>query len=116
MSNLNHLTDETFESEVLQSDTPVLVDFYADWCGPCKFIAPMIEELADEAAGQYVVAKLNIDDNPQAPARYDVRSIPTLILFKAGEEAERIVGSVPKEVVLQRIRPHLSGQICATCH
>jgi len=89
-------TDETFQSDVLDSDKPVLVDFWAEWCGPCKMIGPSLEELSEELGEQVTIAKLNIDDHPDAPAKYGVRGIPTMILFKDGQEAARKIGALPK--------------------
>ena len=91
-----HLTDDSFEDEVLKSSDPVLVDYWAEWCGPCKMIAPVLDEIADEFAGKLKVAKLNIDDNPGTPPRYGVRGIPTLMLFKDGEVEATKVGAVSK--------------------
>ncbi len=90
------ISDASFQGDVLDSDLPVLVDFWAEWCGPCKAIGPALEEIADELAGQVVIAKLNIDDNPDAPGKYGVRGIPTMILFKNGEIADTKVGAAPK--------------------
>ena len=93
------VSDATFESEVLQSTEPVLVDFWAEWCGPCKMIAPALEEIAAEFKGRVRVAKVNIDDNPQSPNAYGVRGIPTLILFKDGKPAATKVGAAPKRAL-----------------
>ena len=95
-SGLLHVSDKTFGSEVLQSNLPVLVDFWATWCGPCKSIGPIIDELAKEYTGRVKMAKLNVDENPATPSQYGVRGIPTLILFKGGKILEQIVGAVPK--------------------
>ena len=89
-------TDASFEQEVLKSDTPVLVDFWAEWCGPCKMIGPSLEDIAKEMDGKLKVVKVNIDENPMAPTRYGVRSIPTLLLFKGGKVASTKVGAAPK--------------------
>ncbi|KQZ64337.1 thioredoxin TrxA [Sphingopyxis sp. OPL5] len=93
------ITDASFQADVLDSDTPVLVDFWAEWCGPCKMIGPSLEEISDELAGKVVIAKLNIDDHPDAPGKYGVRGIPTMILFKNGEIADTKVGAAPKSAL-----------------
>ena len=90
------VTDANFESEVLKSDTPVLVDFWAEWCPPCKAIAPILEELSGEMSGKVKIAKVNIEESPQAPTKYGVRSIPTLIVFKNGETVSQNVGAMAK--------------------
>ncbi len=91
-----HVTDDTFESEVLNAQEPVLVDYWAEWCGPCKMIAPILDEIADEYAGKVKIAKLNIDENPQTPPKYGIRGIPTLMLFKGGNVEATKVGAVSK--------------------
>ncbi len=101
------VTDESFEADVLDAESPVLVDFWAEWCGPCKMIAPIVEELAEEYVGQMSVAKLDADENPNTMQAYGVMGIPTLILFKGGEAVERIVGFMPKERLLDKLAPHL---------
>jgi thioredoxin 1 len=93
------ITDASFQSDVLDSDTPVLVDFWAEWCGPCKMIGPSLEEIAEELGEKVVIAKINIDENPDAPSKYGVRGIPTMILFKNGEIAETKVGAAPKSAL-----------------
>ncbi len=95
-SDLLHVSDKTFAAEVLNSDLPVLVDFWATWCGPCRSISPLVEELAKQFTGRVKVAKLNVDENPGTPTQYSVRSIPTLILFKGGKIVDQIVGAAPK--------------------
>ena len=97
MDNVKELSDHDFETEVLQSAGPVLVDFWAPWCGPCRMIAPVVEELARENHGGLKVAKINIDDSPNTAAAYGVSSIPTLMIFKGGEVADRFVGVQPKK-------------------
>lgn len=96
MAGISEVSDATFDAEVLRSATPVLIDFWAPWCGPCRAIAPVVEELAREYEGKVKVVKMNVDDNPQTPAKYGVRGIPNLIVFKGGQVAEQIVGAVPK--------------------
>jgi thioredoxin len=92
----NAVTDSSFDAEVLRASGPVLVDFWAEWCGPCRMIAPFLEDLATDMAGRVTVAKLNIDENPQAPMKYGVRGIPTMILFKDGQVAATKIGALPK--------------------
>ena len=94
--NIIHVSDESFEQEVLQSDKPVLIDYWAEWCGPCKMIAPVLDEVASEYSDKSRVAKLNIDDNPATPPKYGIRGIPTLMLFKNGEVEATKVGAVSK--------------------
>jgi thioredoxin 1 len=105
--NITTLSDTSFDELVKSSDVPVLVDFWAEWCGPCKMIAPVLEEIAAEQAGKLQIAKLNIDDNLAVTQRFEVMSIPTLILFKDGEPAMRIVGAKGKGQLLQEISEHL---------
>lgn len=95
-----HVTDDSFESDVLKSNVPVLIDYWAEWCGPCKMIAPVLDQIADEYTGKLTVAKLNIDDNPNTPPRYGIRGIPTLMLFKDGEVEATKVGAVSKSQLI----------------
>jgi thioredoxin 1 len=95
------VTDESFDSDVLKADGPVLVDFWAEWCGPCKQIAPALEQIADEFAGKVTVAKLNIEESPTTPSRYGVRGIPTMMLFKGGQMASMKVGAMPKQKIVE---------------
>jgi thioredoxin 1 len=104
MGKALEVTDSTFEQEVLQSKQPVLVDFWAVWCGPCKAIAPIVEELAGEYDGKLKVMKLDVDDNPRTAVTYGVQSIPTLLVFKDGKPAERIIGAVPKKVIVDKLQ------------
>jgi thioredoxin 1 len=101
------VTDETFEDIVLGAEIPTVVDFWAVWCGPCKMIAPVLEDIADDYSGRLQVVKLDVDNNNASAMKYGVMSIPTLILFKDGKAAERIVGFLPKEKLLKKLEPHL---------
>ena len=94
------VSDDTFEAEVLKSSTPVVVDFWAEWCGPCKQIAPALEQISDELSGKVTIAKLNIEESPTTPSRYGVRGIPTMMLFKGGQMASMKVGAMPKQKIL----------------
>ena len=105
---ITDVTDSNFQAEVLESDTAVLVDFWAPWCGPCRVIAPSLEEINAERDDLRVV-KLNVDENQQTAARYDVMSIPTLIVFKNGEPANRIIGALPKKRLVQELEPTLAA-------
>ncbi len=106
---MGDVTDEDFEERVLRSGTPVLVDFWAEWCVPCHMVSPVVEEIGREKAGALQVAKLNIDENPEVTRRYGVMSIPTLMLFKDGEEQTRVVGARGKDAVLREIDPHIAA-------
>ncbi|GAA0548668.1 MULTISPECIES: thioredoxin [Actinomadura] len=101
------VTDATFADEVLGSDTPVLVDFWADWCGPCRMVAPVLDQIAAEQDGKLKIAKLDYDANPETPNKYGVMGLPTLLLYKNGEVVEQIVGAKPKRALLKVIEPHL---------
>lgn len=101
--NVIEVGDNDFDAEVLKSSVPVLVDFWAPWCGPCKSIAPVIEEIAKEFGGKLKVAKMNVDDNPRTPTSYNVRGIPNLVFFKGGKVVEQIVGAVPKEQLVSAV-------------
>ena len=97
------VTDDTFEDEVIKADTPILVDFWADWCAPCKMIAPIVEQLANEYDGSVRFAKLDVDANPKTPMTYGIRGIPTLLIFDDGKPVDQIVGALPKSVLKKRI-------------
>jgi thioredoxin len=107
------ISDTSFQAEVVDSSMPVLVDFWAEWCGPCKMIAPVLEGLAEEYADSLKITKLDVDQNQRTMTQFGVQSIPTLILFKNGEPVERIVGYMPKERLLSRIKPHIGAAATA---
>lgn len=107
MSHPVAISDASFESEVTNAQGPVLVDFWAEWCGPCRMIAPVLEKIADEYADSLKIAKLDVDHNPQTMTKFGVQSIPTLILFKDGQPVERLVGFMPKERLLSKIKPYI---------
>jgi thioredoxin 1 len=113
-ANTKPVTDQTFSSDVLKADGPVLVDFWAEWCGPCKMIGPALEELAGEFAGKLTVAKVNIDENPLTPNNYAVRGIPTLILFKNGTVEAQKVGALSKSQLAAFLDQHLPAPVAAT--
>ena len=103
-----HVTEQNFQSEVLQSAQPVLVDFWADWCLPCKMIAPVIEEIANESAGKFKVAKVNVDEAQQLASQYSVMAIPTLVVFKGGKIVDQMVGALPKNQIMAKLQLHVS--------
>jgi thioredoxin 1 len=101
------VTDSTFKEEVLDNDVPVLVDFWAPWCGPCRMVAPVVDEIADQYDGQIKVVKVNTDENPQIASQYGIRSIPTLMIFKGGQKVDMVVGAVPKATLANTLEKHL---------
>lgn len=107
MSVTKAVTDDNFESEVLKSNVPVLVDFWAEWCGPCRALAPKLDELANEWGEKIQVCKINIDENRDSAVKFGVRSIPMMILFKDGKEVEQIIGNVPKEDIQSKVQAHV---------
>ena len=107
MSSVKQVSDGDFEAEVLNSKTPVLIDFFAEWCGPCKMMAPVLDEVARDYAGQLKVVKVDVDESQDVAAKYRIQSIPTLMVFKGGQEVDRVVGAVPKPMLLQRVKKHL---------
>ena len=108
MGTLNDVTDTSFQADVLEADTPILVDFWAPWCGPCRVVGPVLEEIAAEKGDALQVVKLNIDENPQTAAAFDVLSIPTMILFKGGQPVKRVVGAYPKRKLEAELEPALA--------
>ncbi|HXG38026.1 MAG TPA: thioredoxin [Bacteroidota bacterium] len=102
------VTDANFESEVIKSDKPVLVDFWAEWCGPCRMIAPIVEEIAKEYNGTLKVGKMDVDANPQVSMQFGIRSIPTLLIFKGGRVVDQVIGAVPKRVLTEKLSKHLN--------
>lgn len=104
---VSEITDQSFEADVLKSDLPVLVDFWAPWCGPCRLIGPIVEELSNEFDGKVKVVKLNTDDNPQTATQYHISGIPSLLLFKEGQVADQLVGAVPKDRIQNMISQHV---------
>lgn len=105
--NVSQLTDATFDETIGSASEPVLVDFWAEWCGPCKMIAPILDEIADEKVGAINISKVNVDENPNVARRFEVMSIPTMLLFKNGEVAHKIVGAKSKAQLLDELTPHL---------
>ncbi len=108
MSNAVELTDNSFEDEVTKSDKPVLVDFWAEWCGPCRMVSPIVDELAGEYEGKLKVGKVDVDSNPETSMKYGIRSIPTLLIFKNGEVVDQIVGAVPKAQLKKQVDAQLN--------
>jgi thioredoxin 1 len=108
MADVKHVNDNTFDTEVLKSSLPVLVDFWAPWCGPCKMLGPIIEGLAGKYAGKLTVCKLNTDESPSTPGKYDIHGIPTVIIFKGGQEVERHVGYAAENILAAKIDKHLN--------
>ena len=108
MADIKHVTDTDFQAEVLESDQPVLVDFWAPWCGPCRVVAPVLEEIAQERAEDLKIVKLNTDDNPHTAANYGILAIPTMLLFRNGAEAHRIQGAMPKKRLEAELEPALA--------
>ena len=109
MANIGDVSDDEFQTKVLDSATPVLVDFWAEWCVPCHMVSPVVEAIGQEKGESLRVAKLNIDDNPHVTRRFGVMSIPSLILFKGGEEVARVVGAKPKDAILRDLIPHIAA-------
>jgi thioredoxin 1 len=107
VGQLSHINDAAFDSEI-RGDTPVLVDFWAEWCGPCRMVAPVLEQIAVEKTGTLKIVKLNVDENQNTPMQFGVTGIPTMILFKDGQAVERIVGFMPKPQLLKKLEPHLT--------
>ncbi len=101
------LTDDNFASEVIEAGRTALVDFWAEWCGPCRMVAPVVEEIAKDLEGKLKVGKLNVDEAQNTAAKYNIMSIPTLVIFKGGEEVERIIGALPRAAIEEKITPHL---------
>jgi thioredoxin 1 len=101
------VTDETFEQEVIESQVPVLVDFWAPWCGPCRMVAPVVDEISEQYSGQIKVVKVNTDENPSVASKYGIRSIPTLMIFKGGQRVDMVVGAVPKTTLASTLEKYI---------
>lgn len=106
-ASIKHVTDASFEADVLQSEVPVLVDYWAEWCGPCRMIAPALEDLAEHYGSRVKIAKVNVDENPEVPAKFGIRGIPTLMIFKGGEMVDMKVGALPKAQLAAFLEGHL---------
>ena len=108
MAGVTEVTDSNFQAEVIESDVPVLVDFWAPWCGPCRVVGPVVQQIADERGDALKVVKLNTDENPQVSAQFQVLSIPTLILFRGGQPVKKVIGAYPKRKLVQELEPALA--------
>jgi thioredoxin 1 len=107
------ISNDNFEKEVINSDLPVLVDFWADWCGPCRIVAPVLEEISNQYADKFKVAKVDVDENPELASDYGIRSIPTMILFKDGKQIDNIIGALPKEAIINFVNEKLEWKLTA---
>jgi thioredoxin 1 len=107
------ISNDNFEKEVINSDLPVLVDFWADWCGPCRIVAPVLEDISNQYADKFKVAKVDVDENPELASDYGIRSIPTMILFKDGKQIDNIIGALPKEAIINFVNEKLEWKLTA---